>query len=177
MAFNSIRRPGTSGEGKAGGGAGGGLLKALGLAGLLLAVSSLPGEAQQAGAGIWSRGGCADCHGNLAAGDGDPTYPPGPNLRRITLKRDELIETIACGRPGTGMPTNMKGAWTATSCFGIPPGAVPMDVVARATLTAQEVDTLADFLLNFVVGKTKITRENCAIFNEGNANTPACLQY
>jgi len=113
----------------------------------------------------------------LAAGDGDPAYPAGPNLRRTRLDRDQLIETISCGRPGTEMPTNLKGAYTQVACYGLPLGAVPTEVKGKGSHTAEEVQTLVDFLLKYVVGKPKITREGCAVFNDGNVNAPACLQY
>ena len=145
-------------------------------AGAVLALA-LPSRAEEAGAKVWARGGCAACHGNLAAGDGDPAYPPGPNLRRTRLERDLLIETISCGRPSTPMPTNLRGAYTQVSCYGLPVGEVPAEVNGKGSLTAEEVETLTDFLLKYVVGKTRITRENCAVFNDGNANAPECLQY
>ena len=101
----------------------------LALAGLVIgatAVLASPSFAQATGANIWAKGGCADCHGNLAAGDGDPAYPQGPNLRRTALQRAELREVIACGRPGTDMPYHVVDAYTAgTPCFGITAGVPP----------------------------------------------------
>src|SRR5258708_3332723 len=62
-----------------------------GLAMIVLVALMAPSQAQNAGATLWARSGCADCHGNLAAGDGDPAYPHGPNLRRTLLTRDQLV--------------------------------------------------------------------------------------
>jgi cytochrome c553 len=151
----------------------------------LLALTALPGLAQQnnaaayAGAAVWGRGGCANCHGNFAAGDGDPSYPAGPSLRRTRLDRDALIETISCGRPGTQMPMNLKGAYDEVPCFGLGKGEVPGEVVGlgKGALTADEIATLVTFLVENVVGKTRITKANCALFFEGNANSPACQQF
>ncbi len=138
---------------------------------------ALPSQAQEAGGAIWSREGCANCHGNLAAGDGDPAYPAGPNLRRTRLDRDQLIETIACGRPGTKMPANLKGAYSESACYGLPLGAQPAEVAGKGTMSAAQIATLADFLVKNVLGQTRITKQGCAAFNDGNVNAPECLQY
>ena len=152
----------------------------LALAGLVIgatAVLASPSFAQATGANIWAKGGCADCHGNLAAGDGDPAYPQGPNLRRTALQRAELREVIACGRPGTDMPYHVVDAYTAgTPCFGITAGVPPATRKAGA-LAAPDLDTLVDFLLTSVKGQTRITRANCALFNGGDLDAPACAEF
>jgi hypothetical protein len=153
------------------------------LAVVALVAFAMPSQAQQnpafAGAAVWARGGCANCHGNLAAGDGDAAYPQGPNLRRARLDRDALIETISCGRPGTQMPMNLKGAYTEIPCFGLAKGETPGEVpgLGAGSLTAEEIATLSDFLLKEVVGKTRITRDGCAVFFEGDRNAPLCQQF
>lgn len=147
-----------------------------GLAACAVLAFSLPSQAQDGGA-LWGRAGCADCHGPLAAGAGDPAYPDGPSLRRTRLDRDELIETISCGRPGTDMPYNLKGAYTEVACYGLPPGDMPGEVTGQGFLAAEELETLVDFLLEYAVGKRKITRENCAAFYGGNLEARGCLQY
>jgi hypothetical protein len=146
-------------------------------AGVLLTLTAT-GQAQQpeTGATIWSAAGCFNCHGNLAAGDGDAAYPVGPNLRRTSLDRDQLVETIACGRPSTAMPFHLKGAYTEVPCYGLPLGAPP-GVTAGGEFSQEQIELLADFLMENVVGVTRITREACAAFFNGNQNAPLCLQY
>ena len=144
--------------------------------GVGLAVAS-PSFAQATGANIWAKGGCADCHGNLAAGDGDPAYPQGPNLRRTALQRADLREAIAGGRPGTDMPYHAAGAYTAaTPCFGITAG-VPPATRKGGALSVQDLDTLVEFLLTSVKGQARITRANCALFNGGDLEAPACAEF
>lgn len=146
-------------------------------AGGLLAAIAMPGGAQELdGAALWSLGGCFNCHGALAAGDGDPAYPVGPSLRSSRLSRDQFLETLACGRPSTGMPFNLAGAYTQTPCYGLPLGAPPA-VLAGADFTPAQIEALVDFLMNSVVGVRTITRENCAVFFDGNVNAPTCRQY
>ena len=145
-------------------------------AGVAVALST-PGLAQDAGAEVWRLGGCSSCHGNLAQGGGGGEEPAGPSLRRTRLDRDELIETISCGRPGAEMPYNLSGAYTRTSCYGLPVGEVPTEVKAGGGLSAEEVEALVDFLLENVVGQKKITRQGCAVFFGGNENVPVCRRY
>ena len=144
-------------------------------AGAMLALA-IPGQSQErTGADLWSFGGCFNCHGNLAAGDGDPAYPAGPDLRRTGLTPEQLYEVIACGRPSTPMPHNLVNAYAETACYGLPLG--PPPTMRGADFTAAEVQILTDFLVANVVGVTRITREYCAAFFGGNLNAPACAEY
>ncbi len=144
--------------------------------GALLALST-PSLAQDDGGAMWGRGGCGGCHGPLAEGGDDPAEPTGPNLRTTRLDRDLLLETISCGRPGTKMPFNLTGAYTATSCYGIPVGEVPAETAGAGGFTAEELDSLVNFLMDNVVGVRRITRQNCALFFGGNENARACLGF
>jgi len=48
---------------------------------------------------------CQFCHGADGDGRGDPRSPgQAANLHATILTRDQLIEVIACGRPGSEMP-------------------------------------------------------------------------
>lgn len=146
-------------------------------AALALSLLSPSSEAQETGAELWGKGGCFTCHGNLGAGDGDAAYPAGPNLRRTQLDRAQLIEVISCGRPGTEMPMHLIGAYTEIACYGIPTGEKLEDVKGEGILTAEEIETLVDFMEEHMVGQRRITRDNCAMFFGGNRDAPACRQY
>lgn len=146
------------------------------LVGAALAFSS-PGLAQATGGDVWSLGGCLACHGNLAEGGNDPAMPLGPNLRRTRLTADQLKEVVSCGRPGSEMPYNLDGAYTVTACYGMPLGPPPANVFPGAGLNVEDIDLLVNFLVSEVVGKTRITRENCALFFGGDANALSCRDY
>jgi hypothetical protein len=151
-------------------------LGALAAAGVFAIVFSASAQ-DMSGAELWGQSGCANCHGNLAAGGGDAAYPAGPNLRRTKLDHDQLVETISCGRPSTPMPFNLKGAYTEISCYGLPLGPAPEGTTSGASMTADQINALVDFLVAEVVGKTKITKQNCALFAGGNEDAPECQQY
>jgi mono/diheme cytochrome c family protein len=58
---------------------------------------------------------CSFCHGWAADGSGEPQSNGGAaNLRQSFLNRDQLVEVISCGRPGTPMP-QMTNSLTPTS--------------------------------------------------------------
>lgn len=142
-------------------------------------VASVPSQAQEeeaTGGQLWRLGGCFNCHGLMADGVGEADYPAGPNLMRSALDRDQLIATIACGRPNTQMPMNLVGAYTEIPCYGFPLGDAP-DVPSGADFTMEEIETLVDFLLEVVVGQSGVSREYCAAFYGGNMNAPACFNY
>jgi len=115
------------------------------------------------------KGNCQACHG--WAGDGrkmDSQMPDGSNLRKTRLARNDLIETIKCGRPGRDMPAFDKFAYSDGRCFGMK----QTDLRARgltlpdppATLIASEIETLADFLYAKVIGKGAMNRSSCIEF-------------
>jgi hypothetical protein len=98
----------------------------------------------------------------------DSQMPDGANLREIPLDREVLIKTVKCGRPGTGMPAFDRLAYSDGRCFGLKLS----DLRARglempdapATLAANEVERLVDFLFAKVVGKGPIDHAACVDF-------------
>jgi mono/diheme cytochrome c family protein len=115
------------------------------------------------------KGNCQACHG--WAGDGrkmDSQMPDGANLRETTLDRQNLIVTIKCGRPGTGMPAFDKLAYSDGRCYRMKqadlkaPGMRMPD--PPATLQAREVELLADFLFAKIIGKGPMDHAKCVAF-------------
>ena len=63
---------------------------------------------------------CSYCHGWAADGAGEPQSNGGAaNLRQSFLNREQLIEVIMCGRPGTPMPHYDEAAYTDNRCYGM----------------------------------------------------------
>ena len=112
------------------------------------------------------KGNCQACHG--WAGDGrkmDSQMPDGANLRGMTIDREALIQTIKCGRPGTGMPAFDRLAYSDGRCFGLKQAELRARGLEMpdppATLQPNEVAVLVDFLLAKVVGKGPMDRAQC----------------
>jgi mono/diheme cytochrome c family protein len=125
-----------------------------------------------AGLEIWRSSGCVDCHGPFADGDrDDDDYPMGANLRTTRLDAAGIKLTIRCGRAGTGMPSFDGGAYTVRACYGRPLGAAPNDLQPTPrTLSLDQIDALVAYLEARVVGRGKVTRQECLSYFERTAD-------
>ena len=113
------------------------------------------------------KGDCGACHG--WAGDGrklDSQMPDGANLRALTIDRETLLQTIKCGRPGTGMPAFDRLAYSDGRCFGLKTADLRSRQLTMPdppdTLALNEMNLIIDFLLAKVVGKGPLDRAKCA---------------
>jgi len=153
----------------------------LALAILVLAHSTMAraqnNDRVKAGLEMWKTAGCADCHGPFADGDReDDDFPVGANLRTTRLDSAALKMTIRCGRAGTGMPSFDDGAYTTRECYGRPPGARPENLQPTPrTLTADEIDLVIAYLQARIIGRGKITREECLSYYDNQLET--CEDY
>lgn len=135
-------------------------------------------SAEQVAAGlkVWKeRGGCFNCHADFGQGGEGGHFPAGPSLRTTQLDQASLKEIIACGIPGTPMPYNAKGAYTEYACFGTT-GPVLEGAVPGASLSETEIDDLVAYLFDKVVGKRRITKQECVEYF-GDPNARACGDY
>ena len=122
---------------------------------------------------------CAFCHGWAGDGAGEPQSNGGAaNLRQSYLNRDQLVEVIMCGRPGTPMPRFDEEAYTDNRCYGVTEAEIGPQVPSLppgATLRTREAEAIADYLLAKVIGRGQVTREECEeVFGQG---ARACGQY
>src|SRR5262249_54077027 len=79
-----------------------------------------PSDIAEGGSLFRQKRNCQRCHG--WAGDGrkmDTQMPDGSNLRESMLNRQDLVMTIKCGRPGTGMPAFDRFAYSDGRCYGL----------------------------------------------------------
>jgi len=123
------------------------------------------------------KGDCQACHG--WAGDGrkmDSQMPDGSNLRETRLDRARLIMTIKCGRPGTGMPAFDKFAYTDGRCYGMKQADLKSPMPdPPATLQQREIERVADFLFQKVVGKGPMDRAKCIEY--WGSEVEACREF
>jgi mono/diheme cytochrome c family protein len=100
---------------------------------------------------------CQFCHGIDGDGRGDPRSPGrAANLRQTRLDREQLIEVIACGRPGTEMPHFDKFAYEDTDCYGLKGkdlGSAAPRYPHSTPLTRREIEAVADYIIATFVGK------------------------
>jgi len=100
---------------------------------------------------------CQFCHGPNGDGHGDPRSPgEAANLHETLLTRDQLIEVISCGRPGTEMPHFDKYAYEDSNCYGLAGQDLGADTVREphsTPLTKREIAAVADYVFATFVGK------------------------
>jgi hypothetical protein len=125
-----------------------------------------PSDIAEGGRLFRQKANCQACHG--WAGDGrkmDNQMPDGANLRESTLDRQNLVMTIKCGRPGTGMPAFDKFAYSDGRCYGLKPADLRASGSRMpdppATLQVREIEELVDFLFAKVVKQGPMDRAKC----------------
>jgi mono/diheme cytochrome c family protein len=130
---------------------------------------------------IWaSKAGCPQCHG--WAGDGFPSgfHSEGnaPSLRETQLTRDQIRETIQCGRPGTPMPHFDRFAYTDKRCYDMTAADLGdlEPIRAPTTLQSYEIDAVADYVATKIKGAGPVTRAQCVEFF-GSAAGAECDKY
>jgi mono/diheme cytochrome c family protein len=122
---------------------------------------------------------CGFCHGWAADGAGEPQSNGGAaNLRESHLNREQLVEVILCGRPGTPMPRFDEQAYSEYRCYGVTEaeaGAMMPALPPGSTLRKREAEAIADYLLAKVIGRGPVTRQECEeAFGPG---ARSCGQY
>jgi mono/diheme cytochrome c family protein len=122
---------------------------------------------------------CGFCHGWAADGAGEPQSNGGAaNLRESHLNREQLVEVILCGRPGTPMPRFDEQAYTDYRCYGVneaEAGPMMPALPPGSTLRKREAEAIADYLLAKVIGRGPVTRQECEeAFGPG---ARSCSQY
>jgi hypothetical protein len=134
------------------------VILALALATIAYGTATLAQDRDRAKAGltVWRSSGCADFRGRERE---DDEYPAGANLRTSRIEGAALKMTISCGRPGTGMPSFDEGACTVRACCGRD-NLQPTPLL----LNPDEIDAVTAYLKADVIGRGKITREECLYY-------------
>jgi mono/diheme cytochrome c family protein len=111
--------------------------------------------------------GCHKWHGNGGGGYGGDAL----SLRKTELTREQIIETVSCGRPGTGMPFHLRGAYDSQACYGLTRAQISdsMPPEAAAFLRPSEIEAVTDYVIARVKGKGEPTYDECVAFF-GNAS-------
>jgi cytochrome c553 len=130
------------------------------IAAAILPLSTDPASAQDTSFGqrlFQDKADCQFCHGIDGDGRGDPRSPGrAANLHETRLNRNQLIEVIACGRPGTEMPHFDKYAYEDTDCYGLKGQNLGNDAARdphSTSLTKREIEAVTDYILAKFVGK------------------------
>jgi mono/diheme cytochrome c family protein len=117
------------------------------------------------GKAVYKRANCMGCHkwhGNGGGGYGGDAL----SLRRTVLTRAEIIETVSCGRPATGMPYHLRDAYEANVCYGITRKELgeTMPQEAAGFLRTPEIEAVADYVILHIKGKGEPDYADCLDF-------------
>src|ERR1700730_11962424 len=130
-----------------------------------LGQSATTSDPTDAGKAVFKRANCFGCHkwhGNGGGGYGGDAL----SLRKTELTREQIIETVRCGRPGTGMPFFERGAYDSVQCHGMnrQDAGNQMPPEAGVFLRAKDVEEVADYVIAHIKGKEEPTLAECVSF-------------
>jgi mono/diheme cytochrome c family protein len=132
---------------------------------LAMSQSSPPLEPTEAGKAIFKRANCFGCH--KWHGDGGGGYGGAAlSLRKTELTRDEIMETVACGRPGTGMPYFARGAYDSSKCYEMSRHDVGDQIPPEGGLYLRgpEIEAVANYVMDNVKGRGEPNYDECTNF-------------
>jgi mono/diheme cytochrome c family protein len=124
---------------------------------------------------------CSICHGwqGMGAFSGEELGITGVPLVTSQLNAEQMVETVTCGRPDTGMPQFYQKAWTQERpCYGnmlladIPKNARPTPPYKRL-LDPKEIADVVTYIQADYVGK-QMTLDLC---QKLNGTSSVCDQY
>jgi mono/diheme cytochrome c family protein len=127
------------------------------------------------------KGDCQTCHGWAADGRKmDTQMPDGANLRTTRLARPAIIAAIKCGRPGgRGMPAFDRLAYSDGRCNDLKQADLKRLGLQLpdppATLQPREIEMVADFLFDKVIGKGPMDHAKCIEY--WGADVEACNEF
>jgi mono/diheme cytochrome c family protein len=127
-------------------------------------------QTPDAGKAVFNKANCVGCHkwhGNGGGGYGGDAL----SLRKTELTRDQIIETVGCGRPGTGMPFFTRGAYDEVKCHGMnrQDAGAQMPPEAGTFLRPKDIELVADYVIAYIKGTGEPTYAECvAFFSSGS---------
>jgi mono/diheme cytochrome c family protein len=130
-----------------------------------LGQSATTSDPTDAGKAVFKRANCFGCHkwhGNGGGGYGGDAL----SLRKTELTREQIIETVGCGRPGTGMPFFTRGAYDTIKCYDMSrqDAGSHMPPEANTFLRLNDVEAVADYVIARIKGKSEPNYADCVSF-------------
>ena len=125
---------------------------------------------------VYQRANCVGCH--KWHGDGGGGYGGSAlSLRASALTREQIIEVLNCGRPGTGMPYHLRSAYDGNGCYGMTREDLGKDmpITAAAFLRPGEIEAVTDYVVANIQHRGEPSYADCAAFFGENARV--CSVY
>ena len=133
--------------------------------GTALGQSAASPDPTDAGKAVFKRANCFGCHkwhGNGGGGYGGDAL----SLRKTELTREQIAETVGCGRPGTGMPFFTRGAYDTVKCYDMnrQDAGSQMPLEANTFLRPNDIEAVADYVIAHIKGKGEPNYAECVSF-------------
>jgi hypothetical protein len=131
---------------------------------------AVPADPLAEGKAVYQRANCVGCHkwhGNGGGGYGGDAL----SLRSTHLTREQMIQTVSCGRLGTGMPYHLRGAYDSVPCYGLTRAQVGGKIPPEGAtfLRPAEIEAVVDYVIGHIKGKGEPDYGDCiAFFGNGS---------
>jgi mono/diheme cytochrome c family protein len=135
---------------------------------LIAATANAAENSPEAGQAIFKRANCVGCH--KWHGDGGGGYGGAAlSLRKTELDKQQIMETVRCGRPGTGMPYFSRDSYPsdgAPQCYNLTSEDLESMHVAQANvfLWPEEIAAVAEYVISSIKGKGEPNLADCIAF-------------
>jgi mono/diheme cytochrome c family protein len=123
--------------------------------------------ADVAGKSVFRKANCMGCHkwdGSGGGGYGGDAL----SLRRTQLGREQIMMTVACGRPEAGMPYHLRGAYDDPNkpCYGLDRQQAGGQIPPEPTiyLRADDIKAVVAYVVDTIKGKGETTHAECTAF-------------
>lgn len=116
---------------------------------------------------VYEKANCVGCH-KWHGGGGGGYGGAALSLRETALDRDQLVEIVRCGRPGTGMPYYDRRAYHDADCYGglkvedLAPGNVPRTPVLF--LRPEQIQAVVAYVQAAIQGRGEVTKAECVAY-------------
>lgn len=142
---------------------------AVALLGVLIAGAPNAAENNpEAGQAVYKRANCVGCH-KWHGGGGGGYGGAALSLRKTELDKQQIMETVKCGRPGTGMPYFSRDSYPsdgASRCYNLTSEDLETVHIAQAGvfLGPEEIAAVAEYVINSIKGKGDPDLADCIAF-------------
>jgi hypothetical protein len=137
--------------------------------GVLVPPAAAAGKnAEESGQAIYKHANCVGCH-KWHGGGGGGYGGAALSLRKTQFDKEQIIFTVSCGRPGTGMPYFLRGAYgddkSKNPCGVTMKGLGDIKVAQGGVfLRPTEIAAVADYVLKHIKGKGEPNLADCVAF-------------
>lgn len=141
-------------------------------------VSAAPPADASPGRIVYEKANCVGCH-KWHGGGGGGYGGAALSLRETGLDRDELVEIVRCGRPGTGMPYFDRRAYRDADCYDglkiadLPPSDVPRTPVLF--LRPEQIEAVVTYVQTAIQGRGEVTKAECVAYWGADARECAAM--